>query len=373
MSDFTSEFWSFYVAALTLIGIAACAVLLWSQSTQRVKIEEGKPADGTTGHVWDEDLTELNNPLPRWWMWMFYLTIVFGVAYLLLYPGLGTFAGKLGWKSTGEYQAELAKADAEYGPLFNGYLGQDLKAVAADPQARAIGERLFLTYCAQCHGSDARGSKGFPNLTDRDWLYGGTPEVIKTTILEGRHGVMPPMEAALGRRAGHGECGALRAEPVRLHSRPDQGRIRQAEIRRLRRLPRRRRQGQPGAGRAESDRQDLAVWRQRRRPSWKPSAKGATTRCRRSRISLAKPRCMCWRPMSGACRTRPGKRRNNAARLSANSATDPCILSGLAGVCWKYNHSMPDICCLFMEYMIGQDAFQSPLMTGLQRQEYRRQ
>lgn len=198
MSDFTSEFWSFYVAALTLIGIAACAALLWSQSTQRVKVEEGKPTDGTTGHVWDEDLTELNNPLPRWWMWMFYLTIIFGVAYLLLYPGLGTFAGKLGWKSTGEYQAELAKADAEYAPLFNGYLGQDLKAVAADPQARAIGERLFLTYCAQCHGSDARGSKGFPNLTDRDWLYGGTPEVIKTTIMAGRRGVMPPMEAALG-------------------------------------------------------------------------------------------------------------------------------------------------------------------------------
>ncbi|HTN65595.1 MAG TPA: cytochrome-c oxidase, cbb3-type subunit III [Burkholderiaceae bacterium] len=198
MSDFTSEFWSFYVAALTLIGIVACGLLLWSQSTQRVKVEEGKPTDGTTGHVWDEDLTELNNPLPRWWMWMFYLTIVFGLAYLLLYPGLGTFAGKLGWKSTGAYQAELAKADADYGPLFSGYLGKDLKAVAADPQARAIGERLFLTYCAQCHGSDARGSKGFPNLTDRDWLYGGTPEVIKTTILEGRHGVMPPMEQALG-------------------------------------------------------------------------------------------------------------------------------------------------------------------------------
>lgn len=198
MSDFTSEFWNFYVAALTLIGMLACGLLLWSQSTHRVKLEEGKPAGGTTGHVWDEDLTELNNPLPRWWMWLFYITIVFGLAYLALYPGLGTYAGKLGWKSTGAYEAELAKADAEYGPLFNGYLGKDLKAVAADPQARAIGERLFLTYCSQCHGSDARGSKGFPNLTDRDWLYGGTPDIIKTTIMEGRHGVMPPMEAAIG-------------------------------------------------------------------------------------------------------------------------------------------------------------------------------
>jgi len=198
MSDFTSGFWSYYVAAMTIAGIIFCAYLLWSQSTHRVTIEEGKPSDGTTGHVWDEDLTELNNPLPRWWMWLFYLTIVFGLAYLLLYPGLGTYAGKLGWKSSGAYQAELAKADADYGPLFNGYLDKDLKAVAADPQARAIGERLFLTYCAQCHGSDARGSKGFPNLTDKDWLYGGTPEIIKTTILKGRHGVMPPMEQALG-------------------------------------------------------------------------------------------------------------------------------------------------------------------------------
>jgi len=198
MSDFTSEFWNFYVAALTLVGIAACALLLWSQSTQRVKVGEGMPSDGTTGHVWDENLTELNNPLPRWWMWLFYLTIIFGVAYLVLYPGLGSYAGKLGWKSTGAYEAELAKADAEYGPLFAGYLGKDIKAVAADPQARAVGERLFLTYCAQCHGSDARGSKGFPNLTDKDWLHGGTPEAIKTTIMEGRHGVMPSMEAAIG-------------------------------------------------------------------------------------------------------------------------------------------------------------------------------
>jgi cytochrome c oxidase cbb3-type subunit 3 len=152
----------------------------------------------TTGHSWDEGLTELNNPMPRWWMWLFCLTIAFALAYLFLYPGLGTFAGKLGWKSTGQYQEELQKAEADYGPLFSKYLGQDIKAVAADPQAQAIGERLFLTYCAQCHGSDARGNKGFPNLTDKDWLHGGTPDVIKTTIMNGRHGQMPSMAAALG-------------------------------------------------------------------------------------------------------------------------------------------------------------------------------
>ncbi|HVK94383.1 MAG TPA: cytochrome-c oxidase, cbb3-type subunit III [Noviherbaspirillum sp.] len=200
MADFTSEFWSGYIALLTLLGIAGCALLLWGQS--KVKIDASQLDENgqvkTTGHSWDDGLTELNNPMPRWWMWLFYITIVFALVYLWLYPGLGTFAGKLGWQSSGEYQAELKKADAEYGPLFNKYLQQDLKAVAADPQAQAIGERLFLTYCAQCHGSDARGSKGFPNLADQDWLYGGTPDVIKTTIMQGRNGHMPSMAAALG-------------------------------------------------------------------------------------------------------------------------------------------------------------------------------
>jgi cytochrome c oxidase cbb3-type subunit 3 len=199
MSDFTSGFWNIYIVVLTLLGVFGCGVLLYSQSkvkTQVLKDHDGPV--GTTGHIWDEDLSELNTPMPRWWMWLFYITIVFALAYLFLYPGLGTYAGKLGWKSSGQYQAELQKAEADYGPLFEQYRKQDMKAVAADPKAHAIGERLFLTYCAQCHGSDARGNKGFPNLTDKDWLYGGTPEAIKTTILHGRNGVMPSMAAALG-------------------------------------------------------------------------------------------------------------------------------------------------------------------------------
>jgi cytochrome c oxidase cbb3-type subunit 3 len=197
MADFTNGFWDWYIVVLTLLGVIGCGVLLYSQS--RVKL--AKTADGktdTTGHVWDEDLTELNTPMPRWWMWLFYLTIVFGLAYFFLYPGLGTYGGKLGWTSSAEYKGELKKADADFGPLFAQYQQQDLKAVASNPQARAIGERLFLTYCAQCHGSDARGNKGFPNLTDKDWLFGGSPEAIKQTILHGRVGAMPPMGAALG-------------------------------------------------------------------------------------------------------------------------------------------------------------------------------
>jgi cytochrome c oxidase cbb3-type subunit 3 len=171
--------------------------LLFSVSSQRVV----RDADGkvqTTGHTWDDDLGEYNNPLPRWWMWLFILTIVFGLAYLFFYPGLGSFKGSLAWSSAGEYQDEVHKADAQFGPLFSQYASRDLKAVAADPQARAIGQRLFLNYCAQCHGSDARGGKGFPDLTDRDWLWGGSPDAIKTTILHGRNGVMPPMGAAIG-------------------------------------------------------------------------------------------------------------------------------------------------------------------------------
>ncbi|HEY8609540.1 MAG TPA: cytochrome-c oxidase, cbb3-type subunit III [Noviherbaspirillum sp.] len=197
MADFTSGFWSIYVAVLTVIGIAGCALLLWQQSKAKIVIEAGQGAE-TTGHAWDEGLTELNNPMPRWWMWLFYITIVFGVVYLVLYPGLGAYKGKLGWESAGEYQSELKKADADFGPIFARYQSQDLAAVAADPQARAVGERLFLTYCAQCHGSDARGNKGYPNLTDHDWLYGGAPEAIKASIMNGRNGVMPSMAAALG-------------------------------------------------------------------------------------------------------------------------------------------------------------------------------
>lgn len=198
MADFLDEFWHWYVAVITVLSILGCGILLWSQSTYRVRLgADGRP-EKTTGHVWDEDLTELNTPMPRWWIVLFWLTIVFGFAYLALYPGLGGYAGRLGWQSAGAYQAELKQARADYGPLFAQYAKQDIRLVAADPQAHAIGERLFLNYCAQCHGSDARGSKGFPNLADRDWLHGGDPVLIKQTIMQGRVGSMPPMAAALG-------------------------------------------------------------------------------------------------------------------------------------------------------------------------------
>lgn len=194
MSDFTNNFWSIYVAALTLLGIVACLILLWKTSRARVP----SSSNNTTGHVWDEDLQEMNNPLPRWWVGLFILTILFSLAYLLLYPGLGTFSGKLGWTSHEQYQTEIQKGNAEIAPLYAQFSNMNSEELAKNASAMAIGERLFMNNCSQCHGSDARGSKGFPNLTDQDWLYGGTPEKISETLMHGRVGAMPSMAAAVG-------------------------------------------------------------------------------------------------------------------------------------------------------------------------------
>jgi cytochrome c oxidase cbb3-type subunit 3 len=194
MSDFTSDFWHLYVAGLTIVSILACLVLLWISGTTKVKAS----SDNTTGHVWDEDLREMNNPLPRWWIYLFIITVVFALVYAALYPTLGRYQGVWGWSSIGQHTTEVKKAAEATAPLYAKFNGQSTEQLAGDSQAMAIGERLFMNNCAQCHGSDARGSKGFPNLTDADWLHGGTPEAIKTTLHDGRQGVMPPMAAAVG-------------------------------------------------------------------------------------------------------------------------------------------------------------------------------
>jgi cytochrome c oxidase cbb3-type subunit 3 len=194
MSDFTSNFWSVYVAGISLVGIMACLLLLWFSGKAKVMTAN----DNTTGHVWDGDLREMNNPLPRWWVWLFVMTVVFALIYLALYPGLGNYAGKLGWSQIGQYEAEVAKGNKEVEPLYAKFNGMKPEDVAGDAQAMAIGERLFMNNCSQCHGSDARGSKGFPNLTDADWLHGGSPDQIKESITKGRIGNMPPMAAAVG-------------------------------------------------------------------------------------------------------------------------------------------------------------------------------
>lgn len=194
MSDFVSNFWSIYVAGITLAGIFGCLLLLVLTARKKMEAHD----DNTTGHVWDEDLRELNNPMPRWWMWMFVITVIFGLGYLAIYPGLGSYTGKLQWSQVGAYEEEVRQANLELAPLYARFNEMSAQELSKDPQAMGIGERLFMNNCAQCHGSDARGSKSFPNLTDADWLYGGDPDTIKETITSGRMGVMSPQLEALG-------------------------------------------------------------------------------------------------------------------------------------------------------------------------------
>jgi cytochrome c oxidase cbb3-type subunit 3 len=195
--------WSWYITALVVVNILAMWWLIrWSGKGSAAHYAEGQEM----GHAWDNgELKELNNPLPRWWLWLFYITIVFSFGYYILYPGLGKITGVLGWSQESQYQEEVKAAEAEYGPIFEKYRQQDLAVVAKDPQALKMGGRIYITYCAMCHGADARGATGFPNLADGDWLYGGEPQTIKTTILQGRNGVMPAFAAALGGDQGVAE------------------------------------------------------------------------------------------------------------------------------------------------------------------------
>jgi len=203
VSDFIQGGWSFYITFLTLGGLFGCFALLMFAARRRAMAD-----DNTTGHVWDDDLRELNNPLPRWWMWLFVLTIVFAGGYLWLYPGLGSAPGSLGWTSANQFEEEQARANSDVAPIYAAFKASTTQQLAADPKAMAIGERLFANNCAACHGADARGSKGFPNLTDQDWLHGGSPEKIEETITLGRIGMMPPMAAAVGTPAEVGQVAA---------------------------------------------------------------------------------------------------------------------------------------------------------------------
>ena len=194
MSDFVNNFWAMYVTIGFVVSVIACAVLLWVSGTTKVS----PAADNTTGHVWDVDLREMNNPLPKWWVYLFIITVVFAFVYAALYPTLGTYKGALGWSSSGQHAAEVEKVEKAIAPIYAAFTQREVPDLVGDPKAMAIGERLFMNNCAQCHGSDARGSKGFPNLTDGDWLAGGDPAAIKDVITNGRVGVMPPMAAAVG-------------------------------------------------------------------------------------------------------------------------------------------------------------------------------
>lgn len=230
-----NTFLSIFVTVISLGTIFGCLALLIWCTKDKMGMEEGAP----TGHTFD-GISELNNPLPKWWSYMFLFMVVFSLIYLVLYPGLGNFKGVLGWESSNQnirsleesraasaaardegrlvqYEREMVKADDVFGAKFRELVyesdaaGEFVKDengnrvfraiadIAQDKEATKVGQRLYLQNCAQCHGSDARGARGFPNLTDGDWLWGGSPEAIKHTIMAGRKSAgMAAWEPMLG-------------------------------------------------------------------------------------------------------------------------------------------------------------------------------
>ena len=205
MSDFTSEFWSWFIIAISGGGIVWLFYLL--RGNNKAESEQGVP----TGHVWDEDLQELNNPLPRWWLFMFYITIFFAIGYLILYPGMGSFKGVLGWTEVGEYEQEVADADAEFGPLFAKFEQTPIAELASDEAAMNAGERLFVNYCAVCHGSDARGAAGFPAEAP------APGERLHACLSRGPHLEAPLLVLRERSAGGTGQ----RSRPVRLRQQPE--------------------------------------------------------------------------------------------------------------------------------------------------------
>ncbi len=186
--------WSVFVIVLVLANVVGCAWLLFANRSVRVA---PKDKGRTTGHDYD-GIEELNNPLPAWWTWLFIGTIVFTVVYFVLYPGFGKYAGVLGWSSDGQHTAEVDRAHAEYGPIFAAYFETPIPELMGDEKALGMGARIFANRCATCHGSDAHGGRGYPNLTDGDWLHGGDPDTIVHTITHGRNAVMPAFAPAIG-------------------------------------------------------------------------------------------------------------------------------------------------------------------------------
>ncbi|MCZ2720317.1 cytochrome-c oxidase, cbb3-type subunit III [Marinomonas sp. 15G1-11] len=191
-----SSFWSAWVTILTLGSIFGS---YWLLASVRKGQKNTTDTNVTTGHSYD-GIEEYDNPLPKWWYWKYVLLVLFALGYLALYPGLGNFKGLLGWTQINEYERDVAKAEAKFGPMFAQFANTPIEELAQDDQAMRIGQRLFSNNCALCHGSAATGGYGFPNLTDNDWLYGGEAENIKTTIMHGRVAAMPAWGVTLGEK-----------------------------------------------------------------------------------------------------------------------------------------------------------------------------
>jgi len=186
-----SAFWHWFVGILTLVFTAVMVWLFVATGRARVPSDTNAEGEETTGHVWDNDLAELNNPMPRWWLWLFYGSVIWSLIYLALYPGLGRFEGILGWTSEGQYETQMTQASEDFNERFGELVARPLDELASHPDALRMGRNLFAHNCSTCHGSDARGARGYPNLTDGHWIWGGSSDQIWTSIYEGRQAVMP--------------------------------------------------------------------------------------------------------------------------------------------------------------------------------------
>jgi cytochrome c oxidase cbb3-type subunit III len=224
-----SAFWHWFVVIITLAFIAAMVWLFIATGRARVPSGTNTEGEETTGHVWDEDLTELNNPMPRWWLWLFYGTVIWSLIYLVMYPGLGRYEGVLGWTSEGQYEEEMTRATEEFEQRFGELVALPLDELASDPDALRLGRNLFAHNCSTCHGSDARGARGYPNLTDGHWIWGGSTEQIWTSIHEGRQAVMPGFGSALNDQEVTRT--AVYVQQLAGSTSTDHGRCRQAPVR----------------------------------------------------------------------------------------------------------------------------------------------
>ncbi len=192
-------FWAWFIAAGTIVFTIWC---IWLVSWSAKQGPQDKKDEELVGHKWDGDLEEWNNPAPKWWLYLYFITIIWAVGYMIAYPGIGAFDGVLGWSSSGQYEDEVQAAAARYEPIYQGYADQDFQALVTNPEALQLGASLYASYCTTCHGSGAQGATGYPNLTDDAWIWGKTEQAITHTILNGRNNVMPALGPALGGDAG---------------------------------------------------------------------------------------------------------------------------------------------------------------------------
>jgi len=188
-------FWAWFVAAGTIAFVIWCVYLISWAGKQG---PQNKEDEDLVGHVWDGDLEEWNNPAPKWWLYLYFITIAWAVGYMIVYPGIGAFDGVFGWSQEGQYEDEMQAAEARYAPIYERFAGMEFETLVADPDAQKLGASLFASYCTTCHGSDARGATGYPNLTDTDWQWGNSEKDIITSITHGRNAIMTPWAQILG-------------------------------------------------------------------------------------------------------------------------------------------------------------------------------